>query len=75
MPDGVMAEGITGDWHEENASVEVWRWGRAVRLAIRSEDSAGKAVELTLAEARTIGDQLLRAATPQGRLIRDEPLA
>ena len=62
-------------WHYENASVEVWRWGPVVHLAIRSEDSKGKATELTLGEAKTLAEQLFACATSQQRKVRDEPQA
>lgn len=64
-----------GGWHSENASVEVWRWGPTVRLAIRSEDSTGKAIELTFEEARSLAAQLDRATRSTTRLVKDEPQA
>jgi hypothetical protein len=62
-------------WHDESASVEVWRWGPKVRLAIRSEDSVGKAIELTLDEARSLAAQLDSATRSGTRKVRDEPQA
>lgn len=59
----------------ENASVEVLRWGASIWLTIRSEQSVGKAIELTLDEARRVGRELERAASSTQRRIRDEPQA
>ena len=66
---------IDDQWREENCSVEVIRWGPAVWVAIRSEQSVGKAVELTLDEARDLAAELTRAANSTKRRIRDEPQA
>ena len=63
------------DWCEENASVEVWRWGRVVRLAIRSEQSIGKCIELTLEEARSLAADLDCSTRIHARKVRDEPQA
>jgi hypothetical protein len=59
----------------ENCSVEVARWGPNVWLAIRSEQSVGKAIELTLDEASDLAAELTRAASSTQRRIRDEPRA
>lgn len=61
------------DWHEENASVEVWRWGGAVRVAIRSENSVGKSIELPLPDARDLAERLLAAVNSNRRKVKDEP--
>lgn len=59
----------------EPCSVEVWRWGPKVRLAIRSEDSVGKCIELTLEDARDLAQRLTSTITGTRRAIRDEPQA
>ena len=72
-PDREEIEG--GEWDEEPASIEVWRWGRAVRVAIRSEKSMGKAIELTRQEARDLISDIERALLSTVRKVRDEPRA
>ncbi len=62
-------------WRQESASVEVWRGGSAGRIAIRSEESAGNAIELTLEEARSLAAHLDRATRVASRMVRDEPQA
>lgn len=59
----------------ESCSVEVWRWGRRIRLAIRSEDSVGKCIELELAEAMELSERLVATINADKRRIRDEPQA
>lgn len=43
----------------ESCSVEVWRWGRKIRLAIRSEDSVGKCIELSPDDAMDLSHRLV----------------
>lgn len=59
----------------EPCSVEVWRWGRAIRLAIRSEDSVGKCIELSLDDAADLAQRLTATINADKRRIRDEPQA
>jgi hypothetical protein len=59
----------------EACSVEVWRWGRAIRLAIRSEESVGKCIELNLDEAHDLAERILSTMRGMKRPIRDEPQA
>ena len=59
----------------EACSVEVWRWGRSVRLAIRSEDSPGKCIELSLDDAQDLAHRLTATINTDKRAIRDEPQA
>lgn len=75
--DPTVSDGATPEegWSTENASIEVWRWGPHVRLGIRSETSTGKAIELTLEEARSLADDLDRATRLYSRKVRDEPQA
>ena len=63
------------DWHEEMASVEVWRWGTSIRLAIRSEDSVGKCIELSVPDARDLAERLLSTINAGKRKVKDDPRA
>ena len=62
-------------FRHESCSVEVWRWGRAVRLAVRSEDSPGKCIELSLDDAQDLAHRLTATINADKRRIRDEPRA
>lgn len=59
----------------ENASVEVWRWGSGMRLAIRSEQSVGKCIELSLDDACELAERIVATMKGTKRAIRDEPQA
>jgi hypothetical protein len=63
------------DWHPEDASVEVWRWGRSIRLAIRSRQSVGKCIELSLDDAQSLAERLISTMNADRRKVRDEPQA
>ena len=70
---GTLREAPEGT--EQFGSVEVTRWGDKVWLTIRSEQSVGKAIELTLDDAREVAALLTRSASSVARKIRDEPQA
>jgi hypothetical protein len=59
----------------EDCSVEVWRWGSSIRLAIRSRQSVGKCIELSLEDAQDLAERLLSSMNADRRRIRDEPQA
>jgi hypothetical protein len=59
----------------EDCSVEVWRWGASIRLAIRSRQSVGKCIELSLEDAQDLAERLLSTMNADRRRIRDEPQA
>lgn len=59
----------------EACSIEVWRWGDAIRIAIRSQDSVGKCIELPIDEARDFANRVSASASNFVRAIRDEPQA
>ena len=70
------AEGRAADgfaW--ESCSVEVWRWGRSIRLAIRSEDSIGKCIELSLDDAQDLAARLTATINAGKRRVKDDPRA
>jgi hypothetical protein len=69
------ATGMSDETRMENASVEVWREGPEVWIAIRSEQSVGKAVALSRDEAREVAGLLTRSANGDLRPIRDNPQA
>ena len=59
----------------EDCSVEVWRWGRSIRVAIRSAQSTGKCIELSLDDAQNLAERLIGTINADRRKIRDEPQA
>lgn len=61
------------DEREENASVEVARWGSEIWLTIRSEQSVGKSIGLSIAEAEEVASLLQRSAGSTLRRVQDEP--
>lgn len=60
---------------EENASVEVARLGPDVWLTIRSEQSVGKSIALTVADAEEVATLLQRSARSHLRRVKDRPQA
>lgn len=61
------------DEREENASVEVARWGSEVWLTIRSEQSVGKSIGLSVVEAEEVATLLRRSASSTPHRVQDEP--